>query len=77
MPDQVANTEDLANTTYDAGRLDDAGETRDASAARKPEEGLTDATSSEPLPVPGEDAEVGLAQKGTGEAAVVRRETEI
>ncbi|MCJ2060788.1 hypothetical protein MKL09_30240 [Methylobacterium sp. J-048] len=33
--------------------------------------------SNEPLPIPGDEPEVGLSQKGSGEAAIVRRETEI
>ena len=66
MPDMpVAHTEDLANTEYDAGHR--------ARAGADPADGET----SKPLPVPGEDPDVGLAQKGTGEDAIVRRETEI
>jgi len=30
-----------------------------------------------PLPIPGDELEVGLSQKGGGEDAIVRRETEI
>lgn len=34
-------------------------------------------TSNRPLPLTDDDPDVGLSQKGTGEDAVVRRETEI
>jgi|GEM_PF-2941291 len=34
-------------------------------------------TSNQPLPMSDEDPDVGLSQKGIGEDAVVRRETEI
>jgi hypothetical protein len=34
-------------------------------------------SAGEPVPVSDEDPEVGLSQKGIGEAAVVRRETGI
>ncbi|SFM13629.1 hypothetical protein [Methylobacterium pseudosasicola] len=33
--------------------------------------------SNKPLPIPSDEPEVGLSQKGSGEDAVVRRETEI
>ncbi len=33
--------------------------------------------SNKPLPMTDDDPEVGLSQKGTGEDAVIRRETEI
>lgn len=36
-----------------------------------------DGETNEPLPVPSDEPEVGLTQKGTGEDAIVRRETEI
>ncbi|MCJ2136098.1 hypothetical protein MKK69_18935 [Methylobacterium sp. J-026] len=34
-------------------------------------------TSNRPLPMTDEDPDVGLSQKGTGEEAVIRRETAI
>ncbi|SDO48615.1 hypothetical protein SAMN05216360_12416 [Methylobacterium phyllostachyos] len=34
-------------------------------------------TSNRPLPMTGEEPDVGLSQKGTDEDAVIRRETEI
>ena len=34
-------------------------------------------TSNRPLPITPDDPEVGLSQKGSGEDAIVRRETEI
>ena len=33
--------------------------------------------SNQPLPIPDDAPEVGLSQKGSGEDAIVRRETEI
>ncbi|WP_375465648.1 hypothetical protein [uncultured Methylobacterium sp.] len=70
MPDKpLAHTEDLANTEYDAGRR--------ARAEVDPGAVPAERETSKPLPVPGEGPEVGLNQKGTGEDAIVRRETEI
>ena len=59
-----ANTADLAVTEYDAPRHPDPTETKDAD---------TEAA----LPTNDEAPEVGLSQKGAGEDAVVKRETEI
>ncbi|MCJ2140614.1 hypothetical protein [Methylobacterium sp. E-066] len=33
--------------------------------------------SNKPLPIPDEEPEVGLSQKGSGEDAIVRRETDV
>lgn len=38
---------------------------------------LENEASNRPLPVTDEDPDVGLSQKGTGESAIIRRETEI
>ena len=66
MPQPIADTEGLPDAPGDAapGAGADAG---------RPDAGL----GSEPLTVTEDEAEVGLAQKGTGKAAVIRRETEI
>ena len=66
MPDEpmTANTQDLANTEYDAERWARVGEGRIIG-------------SNAPLPPKDDTPEVGLSQKGEGEDAVVKRETEI
>ena len=66
MPDEpmTASTQDLANTEYDAERWARVGEEKFVG-------------SNAPLPVKDDAPEVGLSQKGTDEAAVVKRETEI
>lgn len=64
MPDAPisANTEDLAVTEYDAqGGADAVDEKTPASKTSRPTEA----------------PEVGLAQKGKGEDAVVKRETDV
>jgi hypothetical protein len=61
---QSANSEDLAVTEYDAARF-----------ARLADEKRPDAGAA--LPTNDEVPEVGLSQKGDGEDAVVKRETEI
>lgn len=63
-PNKSANTEDLAVTEYDARRHPDPTKTKGAD---------TEAA----LPTNDEAPEVGLSQKGDGEDAVVKRETEI
>ena len=60
----TANTQDLANTEYDAER-----------GANSAQEKVAD--SNTPLPVKDDTPEVGLSQKGTDENAIVKRETEI
>ena len=61
---EPANTEDLAVTEYDAGR-------------RANQTDRQDPTPGEALSTNDEAPEVGLSQKGDGEDAVVKRETEI
>ena len=39
--------------------------------------GLADGVTNEPLPMSDESTEVGMAQKGTSEDAIVRRETDV
>ncbi|WP_342167224.1 hypothetical protein [Methylobacterium sp. SD21] len=63
-PPSSARTEDLAVTEYDAERR-----TKMAGGSR------SDATTA--LPTNDEAPEVGLSQKGDGEDAVVKRETEV
>ncbi len=59
-----AHTEDLAVTEYDAGRCTDLADRKELN----PDEALL---TNDEAP------EVGLSQKGDGEDAVVKRETEI
>ncbi|MCJ2078875.1 hypothetical protein MKK68_25105 [Methylobacterium sp. E-016] len=73
-----ASNENLTLADDDGGnpRLND-GEPSDAPLDGQSSEGLADGITNEPLPVPSESADVGLAQKGTDEDAIVRRETQI
>ncbi|MCJ2023103.1 hypothetical protein [Methylobacterium sp. J-067] len=64
IPPAPVRTEDLAVTEYDAGHR-----------VRGDERGVPAAESA--LPTNDEAPEVGLSQKGDGEDAVVKRETEI
>lgn len=63
-PIKPARTEDLAVTEYDAGRHANQTDRHDS-------------TPGEALSTNDEAPEVGLLQKGDGEEAVVKRETEI
>ena len=67
MPDgpTTANTADLAVTEYDAERW-----------ARVHDERRPDPKKDAPIAA-GETPEVGLSQKGSGEGAIVKRETEV
>lgn len=64
IPPSPVRTEDLAVAEYDAERRTKmaAGSSSDAAAA---------------LPTNDEAPEVGLSQKGEGEDAIVKRETEV
>lgn len=64
IPAEVANTADLAVTEYDAGHRDRAAE------RSLPEADAVPSVNNEPL-------KVGLPQKGDGEKAVVKSESEI
>ncbi len=69
MPDEpispaAVSTEDLAVTAYDARQHAKAAE-------------LNSPVAEDALPANDEAPEVGLSQKGEGEDAVIRRETEI
>jgi hypothetical protein len=69
MPDEPksANTRDLADTEYDAERWARVG------AEKRSLPPISPKAASDP----GEGPDVGLAQKGTDEEAVVKRETEV
>jgi hypothetical protein len=69
MPDEPkpANTQDLADTEHDAERWARVGAERQAIPPISPK-----APSD-----PAEGPDVGLAQKGTNEDAIVKRETEV
>lgn len=64
------HSEDLGNTEYDGNRRARAAQEAEAAPA-------TEKPTIEPVMGSDEAPDVGLAQKGTDEAAVVRRETEI
>ena len=66
----------LADDDGDSPRAGD-GERYDTPPDGQSADGLADGVTNEPLPVAGETAEVGFAQKGTSEDAIVRRETEV
>ncbi|MCJ2101030.1 hypothetical protein [Methylobacterium sp. E-046] len=63
----TANTQDLANTEYDAERWARVGTEQRSIPPISPK------APSDPT----EGPDVGLSQKGTDEAAIVKRETEI
>lgn len=69
MPDEPksTNTEDLANTEYDAERWARVGA----------EQRSVPPISPKPPSDSAEGPDVGLAQKGAGEEAVVKRETDV
>jgi hypothetical protein len=69
MPDKpkTGNTQDLANTEYDAERWARVGSEQQSVRPISPK------VPSDPADSP----EVGLTQKGTDQEAVVRRETEV
>lgn len=69
MPDksQTTNTQDLANTEYDAERWARVGDERQSIPTISPK-----APSDPPS-----GADVGLGQKGTDEDASVARETDV
>lgn len=64
---QTANTQDFADTEYDAERWARVGA----------EQRSTPPVSPKAPSDPAEGPDVGLAQKGTGEDAVVKLETDI
>jgi hypothetical protein len=63
----TANTQDSANTEYDAERWARVGAERQAISPISPK------APSDPV----EGTDVGLAQKGTDEDAIVKRETDV
>jgi hypothetical protein len=69
MPDEpkTANTQDLADTEYDAERWARVGAEKQSLPPISPK------APSDPADSP----EVGLTQKGTDEDAVVKRETDV
>jgi hypothetical protein len=69
MPDELksTNTQDLANTEYDGERWARVGDGRRSISP----------DSSKAPSDPADGLDVGLAQKGTDEDAIVKRETEI
>lgn len=69
MPDEpkTANTQDLADTEYDAERWARVG------AEQRPLPPISPKAPSDPA----EGPDVGLSQKGTDEDAIVKRETEV
>ena len=63
----TANTQDLANTEYDAERWARVGAEQQSLPPIAPK------APSDPV----ESPEVGLTQKGTNEDAIVKRETDV
>jgi hypothetical protein len=66
----VIHSEDLGNTEYDGNRRARAAQAAEAAPTAKK-------LTTKPVTGADEASDVGLAQRGDGEAAAVRKETEI
>jgi hypothetical protein len=74
----IAYNENLMLADCDGGqRPRGDGEIGETPSDGETAERIDDGVTNKPLPVASDNPDVGLAQKGTDEDAIVRRETEI